>query len=182
LNDSLTKLQDANEALKKELDERIRASQVAAEHERTIEEQHRELLAMSTPLIPITERVVVMPLIGILSPERARQVVETALQGAVNRRAAVVLLDVTGLEQLDSDVASMLARMAKSLRLLGCRTILSGIRPSAAQTLVQLGIDFADLATHGTLQSAIAVALAMDNKASAGVYNLSHKPSRASRG
>jgi anti-anti-sigma regulatory factor/GAF domain-containing protein len=182
LNDSLTRLQDANEALKNELDERIRASQVAAEHERTIQEQHRELLAMSTPLIPITERVVVMPLIGILSPERARQVVETALQGAVDRRAAVVLLDVTGLEQLDSDVASMLARMAKSLRLLGCRTMLSGIRPKAAQTLVRLGIDFADLATHGTLQSAIAVALAMDNKASAGVYRPSHKPSRAPRG
>jgi anti-anti-sigma regulatory factor len=164
LSDSLTKLQDANEALQKELDERVRARQVAAEHQRTIEEQHRELLAMSTPLIPITERVVVMPLVGILSPERARQVLETALQGAVDRRAAVVLLDVTGLEQLNSDVAAMLARTAKSLRLLGCRTILSGIRPGAAQTLVRLGIDLADLATHGTLEGAIAAALAMDNE------------------
>lgn len=166
LNNSLIKLQEANQALQTELDERIRANQVIADRERTIEEQHRELLAMSTPLIPITERVVVMPLIGVLSVQRVRQVFETALQGVHSRQAKVVILDITGLEQVNSDIASMLVRMAKALRLLGCRTILTGIRPEVAQMLVRLETDFAELATHGTLQSAVAVALATDHETS----------------
>lgn len=160
LNDSLHRLEKANEELQNELVERGRATERLAERERVIEEQHRQLLAMSTPLIPITDRVAVMPLVGALSANRARQVFETALDGARALGIDVVILDITGLEHLDTEVASTLVNMAKSLRLLGSRTFLTGVRPEVAQTLVALEADLTELSAFGTLQRAIAFSLA----------------------
>lgn len=115
--------------------------------------------AMSTPLIPITREIVVMPLIGQMDGDRADRVMEAALAGVQQSGAQVVILDVTGLSVVDSQVAAALVRAACALRLLGARTVLTGIQPAVAQTLVGLGLDLEGITTHSTLQSAITAAL-----------------------
>ena len=104
-----------------------------------IEAQRARLSEMSTPLIPITDRIMVMPLIGTVDPERAAQVLEVALEGAAQRRAAVVILDITGIKQIDTQVMQTLLQSATALRLLGAQAVLTGIRPGLAQFLVEQG-------------------------------------------
>lgn len=122
--------------------------------------QLREALqAMSTPIIPITERIVVIPLIGQMDADRASQVMRVALDGVQKSQVQVVILDVTGLQRMDATVASALVETARALRLLGAQTILTGIQPAVAQTLVGLGLDLTGMVTRGTLQGAIAYAM-----------------------
>ncbi|WP_437807281.1 PAS domain S-box protein [Sorangium sp. So ce1078] len=129
------------------------------ELERTLARLRDTMQAMSTPLIPITDRIVVMPLVGQMDTDRIGQVMSVALDGVQSTQAQIVILDVTGLKEIDTRVASALVDTARALQLLGARTILTGIRPAVAQTLVGLGLDLAGLITKSTLQSAISFAL-----------------------
>ncbi|WP_437964375.1 PAS domain S-box protein [Sorangium sp. So ce260] len=129
------------------------------ELERTLARLRDTMQAMSTPLIPITDRIVVMPLVGQMDTDRIGQVMSVALDGVQSTQAQMVILDVTGLKEIDTRVASALVDTARALQLLGARTILTGIRPAVAQTLVGLGLDLAGLITKSTLQSAISFAL-----------------------
>ena len=115
--------------------------------------------AMSTPLIPITDHILIMPLIGTIDSERAEQVLSAALEGVQSSRGQVVIIDVTGMKHVDTSVAGTLINTAKALRLLGAETVLTGIRAEMAQTLVRLGIDLATIVTRSNLQSGIAYAL-----------------------
>lgn len=114
---------------------------------------------LSTPLIPIADKVVVMPLIGTIDSNRANQVVETLLEGVVARQASVAILDITGVRDVDSGVADSLVRAARAVGLVGAQVVLTGIKPSVAQTLVDLGVDLGSIVTSGTLQSGIRYAL-----------------------
>lgn len=119
--------------------------------------QHEEALrALSTPLIPINDRVLVMPLVGSLDARRAEQVIQTLLEGVAQRGASAVILDVTGVAVVDTHVADALVRAARAVGLVGARVILTGIRPEVAQTLVALGADLSGITTCGTLQAGIA--------------------------
>lgn len=133
-----------------------RAKQLEAELRAQAERLSAALMAMSTPLIPLTSEIVVMPLIGQMDSERAQQVIEVALEGVEQSGAKIVLLDITGLASLDAEVASTLVRAARALRLLGAQTILTGVRPKVAQTLVSLELDLEGIRTQATLQAAIA--------------------------
>jgi anti-anti-sigma factor len=113
---------------------------------------------LSTPLIPISEKIMVMPLIGTMDAERAAQVLEVALNGVQHSGARVVIIDITGLKHMDTHIAGSLLKAAKALRLLGAKAILTGIRAEVAQTLVGLGVELGDLDTRSTLQSGIAYA------------------------
>jgi GAF domain-containing protein/anti-anti-sigma regulatory factor len=153
-------LQAANERLQVELLERIRAERErAALQEQMLEAQRERLAEMSTPLIPITEKIMVMPLIGSVDSERAAQILEVALSGAQHSGARVVILDITGLRNIDTSIADTLLKTARALRLLGAHAILTGIRAGVAQILVSLGVELSSLETRSTLQSAIAFAL-----------------------
>jgi predicted ATPase/anti-anti-sigma regulatory factor/GAF domain-containing protein len=153
-------LQAANERLQIELAERTRAEQERAElQEQMLQAQRERLAEMSTPLIPITPRIMVMPLIGTVDSERASQIIEVALNGTQQSGAKVVILDITGLRHIDTSIAGSLLKTARALRLLGSHAILTGIRASVAQTLVGLGVELNILETRSTLQSAIAYAL-----------------------
>lgn len=121
--------------------------------------QAETLRALSTPLIPIAEGVVVMPLIGAINRERSQQIMETMLAGVVSLRARIAIFDVTGVPAADAEVAHALNQAARAVRLLGARVVLTGIRPEFAQTLVTLGIDLGGIATLSTLQAGIAYAL-----------------------
>ncbi|AKT42242.1 STAS domain-containing protein [Chondromyces crocatus] len=161
INDSETGEPIALASVTQDLTEQKRAQ---AEQTRLTEEliraQAMALELLSTPLIPISDDVVVMPLIGTVDSRRAQQVMENLMQGVVSLRCHTVILDITGVSTVDSAVADALLRAAKGVSLLGARTVLTGISPQVAQTLVGLGIDLHGIITHGTLQSGIAWATA----------------------
>ncbi|HYO62496.1 MAG TPA: PAS domain S-box protein [Pyrinomonadaceae bacterium] len=120
-----------------------------------IEAQQSLLAELSTPLIPIKEGVVVMPLIGAMNSERAAQMLEALLKGVTSSGARVAIIDVTGVQAVDTHVANMLVRAAQSVRLLGAEVVISGIRAGVAQVLVGLGVDLKDVVTRRNLQEGI---------------------------
>ncbi len=127
--------------------------------QQVIEAQQAALRELSTPLIPVSDDVLVMPLIGSIDSQRAQLVLETLLQGVADSRASAVILDITGVQVVDTQVANAILRAAQSVKLLGAKVIITGIRPEVAQTLVTLGADLSNIVTLGTLQSGIAYAL-----------------------
>jgi PAS domain S-box-containing protein len=117
------------------------------------------LQSISTPLLPIADGVLVAPLVGEMTRERAERLVETLLGGVATQRARVAVLDVTGVPQASMDVIDALLRAARGVRLLGAQIILTGIRPSVAQTLVEIGTDLGGIVTQSTLERGVAYAL-----------------------
>lgn len=128
-------------------------------HARMIEAQRAAIRELSTPLLPLAEGVVVMPLVGAVDSARAQQIMETLLSGIVDQQARLAILDVTGLKVVDTQVADALLRAARAARLLGAEVMLTGIQPQIAQVLVQLGVDMNGLTTKSTLQAGVAAAL-----------------------
>ncbi|EYF03134.1 PAS domain-containing protein [Chondromyces apiculatus] len=125
------------------------------EVEHTLQQQENALLELSTPLIPISDEILVMPLIGMVDSRRAEQIMSTILDGITARRAKVAILDITGMGSVDTKIAELLLRTARAARLLGVEVLLTGIRPDVAQTLVTLGVDLGAVVTFGTLQAGI---------------------------
>ncbi|WP_437973832.1 AAA family ATPase [Sorangium sp. So ce295] len=154
-------LREAHAQTRREIGERERAERErSAAQAEILRVQEERLADMAAPLLPITESIVVMPLIGVLDDARASQVLATALEGSVRTRARVVILDITGVRQLDAAPAAILVRAASALRLVGAQAILTGVRPAAAQLLVRDAAGLDGLLTLGTLQSGMAYALA----------------------
>jgi rsbT co-antagonist protein RsbR len=145
----------AQEALR-DAEEAVHRSAMQAELLRVQEETLR---ALSTPLIPVSDRVVVMPLIGRIDRQRAGQIMEALLHGVARHQAAVAILDVTGVPEADEHVADALIRATGAVRLLGAQVVLTGIQPAMAQTLVQLGADLGGMVTVATLEAGIAYAM-----------------------
>lgn len=137
---------------------RAEEAEARRQHE-IIRAQALAIEELSTPLIPITDDILVMPLIGMMDSVRAQQVLQNLLAGLGHGRGKFVILDITGVPLVDTAVANALLRAAQAARLLGAEVILTGIRPEVAQTLVNIQADFSNLITRGTLQSGIAHAL-----------------------
>ena len=121
-----------------------------------LDAQEAALARMSTPLIPISDELVVMPLVGRLDAARTAVAIEELLAGITARRARVAILDITGVASVDADVAAGLVRAARAVLLLGARVILTGVRPDVAAQLVDLDVDLTGIVTCGTLQAGIA--------------------------
>lgn len=130
----------------------------AALQEQVIQAQAAALRELSTPLIPLADGVVAMPLIGSIDSARAQQVIEGLLIGVAENHASVTILDITGVPVVDTQVANALLQAAQAVKLLGAKVVLTGIRPEVAQTLVGLGVDMSGITTRSTLQSGIAYA------------------------
>ncbi|MFV9504509.1 MAG: PAS domain S-box protein [Oscillochloridaceae bacterium umkhey_bin13] len=143
-------------SLQRQAEEALRQNQL---QEEIIQAQRATLEELSTPLIPITDTIVVMPLIGTIDSRRAQQVIETLLQGVGEARAEIAILDITGVSVVDTQVANTMIRAAQAVKLLGAQVMLTGIRPKVAQTLVGLGVDLSGIITRGSLQSGIALAM-----------------------
>lgn len=124
----------------------------------TIRRQAEALREMSTPLIPISDQVVAMPLIGLMDSQRAQQVLTTLLDGIGRSGARIAILDITGVALVDTYVAGALIQSAKAAQLMGAQVVITGIRPEVAQILVGLQIDLGGIVTRGTLQAGIAYA------------------------
>lgn len=130
-----------------------------AMQEQLIVAQAAALAELSTPLIPISDTTVVMPLIGAIDSRRIRQIMQSLLEGVAGSRASWVILDITGVPVVDTQIANALISAAQAVNLLGARAILTGIRPEVAQTLVGLGVNLQSLITRSTLQDGITHAL-----------------------
>lgn len=150
----------AKERLERELEEGALAdAEKAMLQEQVISAQRARLQELSTPLIPITSRILVMPLIGTMDTDRAEQAIEAMLAGASSRATEFVILDITGLKHVDASVAAMLVSAANGLRLLGTRTVITGVRADVARTLVHIDASLQGIVTKATLQDGIAVAM-----------------------
>ncbi|NNJ12831.1 STAS domain-containing protein [Chloroflexales bacterium ZM16-3] len=117
------------------------------------------LAELSTPLLRISERVVVLPLIGSIDTARASLVVDSLLHAVEGQRIEVAIIDITGVPVVDTQIANVLLQCAQAVRLLGASTVLTGIRPDVAQTMVALGIDLEGVVTRADLMGGIAYAL-----------------------
>lgn len=127
--------------------------------EQVIQAQRAALAELSTPIIPISDRVMVMPLIGSIDSARAQQIIERLPEGVIESHADSAIIDITGVPVVDTHVAQALLRTAQAASLVGARVVLTGIRPEVAQTLIGLGVDMTNIVTRSTLQSGIAYAL-----------------------
>src|SRR5881409_2043297 len=125
------------------------------ERERTIREQQEAIRELSTPVLQVHDRLLILPIIGVIDPLRARQLTEQLLRGIRANRAKVVVIDITGVAAIDSSVANHLVQTVEASRLLGATVIVTGLSPEIAQTLVTIGVDLSEMATVGDLQGGI---------------------------
>lgn len=128
------------------------------ERERVINEQQLSMLALSTPVLQIRDQILVVPLIGTIDSARAAQIVEQLLNSIVDSQASIVIIDITGVPVIDTAVANHLIKTIQATKMLGADTIISGISPANAQTLVSLGVDLSMMTTKGTLRSGMKLA------------------------
>jgi len=125
------------------------------ERERIIRQQAEAIRELSTPVLQVRERLLILPIIGIVDSQRARQLTEQLLRGIRANRAKVVVMDITGVPSVDSTVANHLVQTVDASRLLGASVIVTGLSPEIAQTLVTIGVDLAKMNTVGDLQGGI---------------------------
>ncbi|MFT3773076.1 MAG: STAS domain-containing protein [Minicystis sp.] len=109
------------------------------------------IVALSTPVIQVWKDVLCLPIVGAFEPTRAAEMRGRLLEAVDRTDARGLIIDVTGIEQIDTACASHLVKAIKTVRLLGCEALISGIRPSVADTLVELGADFGGIATRKNL-------------------------------
>jgi rsbT co-antagonist protein RsbR len=125
------------------------------ERERVIRQQQHALLELSTPVLQVRERLLILPIIGVLDQKRARQLTEQLLRGIRTHRAKVVVIDVTGVPEIDEAVANNLVQAVDASRLMGASVIITGLSPEISETLVTIGIDLSKVDTSGDLQGGI---------------------------
>jgi rsbT co-antagonist protein RsbR len=125
------------------------------ERERIIRQQQEAIRELSTPVLPVRERLLILPIIGIIDPQRSRQLTEQLLRGIRVNRAKVVVMDLTGVPAVDAAVANHLVQTVEAARLVGADVIVTGLSPELAQTLVTIGVDLGKMATVGDLQGGI---------------------------
>jgi rsbT co-antagonist protein RsbR len=125
------------------------------ERERVIREQQEAIRELSTPVLQVRERLLILPIIGVLDSARARQLTEQLLGAIQSNRAKVVVIDITGVATIDVTVANHLVQTVESARLMGASAIITGLSSKIAQTLVDLGVDLSMMRTVGDLQGGL---------------------------
>jgi DNA-binding LacI/PurR family transcriptional regulator/anti-anti-sigma regulatory factor/GAF domain-containing protein len=157
-------LEKAYAEVEKQVQERtaeLRQETAARERlqQEVIEAQSQALRELSTPIIPVMDRIIVMPLIGSIDSMRARDIMRSLLTGVRAHRAKLVILDITGVPVVDSGVVAHLNKTIQAARLKGARTIITGVSDAVAETVVDLGIDWSGVQTLRDLQTGLIVAL-----------------------
>ena len=127
--------------------------------EQIIRQQHSQMLELSTPVVQLWRHILAVPLIGTLDSARTQVVMTSLLEAIQAHEARVAIIDITGVPTVDTAVAQHLLQTVSAVRLMGAECVISGIRPSIAQTITQLGIDLSHIVTRGSLADALAAAL-----------------------
>jgi rsbT co-antagonist protein RsbR len=128
------------------------------ERERVIREQQEAIRELSTPVLQVRERLLILPIIGVLDAQRARQLTEQLLGAIQSNRARVVVIDITGVAAIDITVANHLVQTVEAARLMGASAIITGLSSRIAQTIVDLGVDLSMMHTAGDLQGGLEAA------------------------
>lgn len=156
----LATIQTRRRELEEELQELARAKeQEIAQQLRIIEQQRAMMSELSLPILPVWRGVLVMPIIGAVSAARADEALERMLQRLSEEGAKVILLDITGVLDMDVDVASSIVRMTEATRLMGAQAYLVGVTPALAQTMASLDSGALALQAYATLHAGLAAAL-----------------------
>jgi rsbT co-antagonist protein RsbR len=124
-----------------------------------IRAQSNALMEVSTPVTPIWEGILLLPLLGIIDSARTQYIMNTTLEKISTIRTQVFVMDISGVSAVDTAVANQLIKITKATELMGCKSIISGISPAIARTLVELGISIGDLQTTSTLRDAFEIAI-----------------------
>lgn len=148
-------INDAVEALD-EAQRRWQASQTELEDKlRMIEAQRMAIRDLSTPIIEVWEGVLCLPVVGVLDTARSAEMTESLLQTVSDKGSRYAIIDVTGIDVMDTAVAGHFLRMTRAIGLLGARCSLTGIQPRIAQTMVAIGLELRDVSTFRTLRDAL---------------------------
>lgn len=142
---SLAAEQERSSAYRRELEEKLSM----------IEAQRAAIKELSTPIIEVWDGVLCLPVVGVLDSVRSAEMTEALLSAIVDKRAACAIVDITGIQVMDTGTADHFMRMAKAVGLLGAECVLTGVNPSIAQTIVHMGVDLSDVLTYRSLRSAL---------------------------
>jgi rsbT co-antagonist protein RsbR len=142
---SLAETQNQAESYQRDLEEKIA----------TIERQRIAIRELSTPIIEVWDGILCLPIVGVLDTARSVEMTESLMRSILDSKARCVIIDITGIDVMDTRTADHFIRMAKALRHLGTYCFLTGIRPIIAQTIVDMGIDMSDVATRRNLRDAL---------------------------
>ncbi|MDI6777290.1 MAG: STAS domain-containing protein [Syntrophales bacterium] len=126
--------------------------------EEVIKEQQKSLLEVSTPVIQVWDEILILPLIGTIDSTRAKQIMENLLESIVATKSSMVIMDITGLPAVDTEVANRLLRAMQAAKLMGAECVLTGISPQISQTIVHLGVDLMVVTTRASLRDGLELA------------------------
>jgi methyl-accepting chemotaxis protein len=140
------------------------ALQEAREAHQMRENMDRALQAMSTPVTPIWDEVLLLPLVGIVDSTRTDDAMKTTLDKITSTGAKMFILDISGVPSVDTAVANQLIKITKATKIMGCETIVSGVSSSIAHTIVELGIDIGEMLTTSSLRDAVSMSLDRVNR------------------
>lgn len=141
------------------LDAYVVIEEIARLNREKISASTKSLMEMSTPVTPIWEGILLLPLLGLLDSQRTQDVMNKTLSKISDSRAKVLLLDISGVSTMDTAVANQLLKITRATQLMGCETILSGLSPAIARTLVELGVNIGEVRTTSTLRDSFELAL-----------------------
>ncbi|HEX2669559.1 MAG TPA: STAS domain-containing protein, partial [Polyangiaceae bacterium] len=137
--------QEQSAVFRRELDERLA----------TIEQQRSAIRSLSTPVIEVWRGVLCLPVVGVMDTQRSAEMTSALLTTIVEKGARYAIIDITGIEVMDTRTVDHFIRMAKAIRLLGAECALTGLNPHIAQTVVHMGLDLSDIVTHRSLRDAL---------------------------
>ena len=141
------------------LDAYVVIEEIARINREKISANAKTLMEMSTPVTPIWEGILLLPLLGLLDSQRTQDVMNKTLSKISESRAKVLMMDISGVSTMDTAVANQLLKITKATQLMGCETILSGLSPAIARTLVELGVNIGEVRTTATLRDSFELAL-----------------------
>jgi len=143
--EALQREKQTNASYQRELEEKLL----------TIERQRSSIRELSTPIIEIWDRILCLPIVGVMDTTRSGEMTDALLKSVVDRAARCAIIDITGIDIMDTGTADHFVRMAKSVKLLGADCVLTGINPHIARTLVQMDVQLTGITTYRSLRTAL---------------------------
>ena len=143
--ESLSMEQAKSKAYQAELEDKLQ----------TIEKQRAAIRELSTPIMEVWDGVLCLPVVGVMDTMRSVEMTNSLLQTVVEKKTRCIIIDITGIDVMDTRTVDHFMRMARAVRLLGAQCVLTGINPHIAQTVVHMGIDLSNIVTHRTLHEAL---------------------------
>ena len=157
-------LSSAKTALKDTLNKHEQANRELEMKLQMIEMQQAAIRDLSTPIIEVWAGVLCLPVVGIVDSQRSAEMTESLLEMVVTKQASTAIVDITGIDVMDTKTADHFIKMAKAIRLLGAECIITGINPGIAQTLIQIGVDLTQVRTMRNLREALQFHLRESNR------------------